>query len=220
MSDLDAQLAFLRAQRDAAPNASARDMFEQLLATLEQQAAPAEATPSQSHIQHIGGYTTIAMALAGDVPGDIYIVGARTKSTKVLLAGYLRWLASQCGQLPLRGVREQKAATDVLNIGLDQVYTQLATEVLVIREMFAGAALEQLDVQAFVREHVGDLLLPGRQRRIMAATPIGREHRAEHVIAMSQGRDGFDLRTLPADELTRTIQGATDITFYGPQLVT
>ena len=75
-------------------------------ALLRQGVPPAE---PRSHTQHIAGYATIAAAVAGDVHGDVYIVGERPETTKALLAGYLRWLAGQCGQLPLRGVREQKA---------------------------------------------------------------------------------------------------------------
>src|SRR5262245_9906306 len=220
MSDLEARLNRLRRKLASTDDPDDRADLEAAIAALQQQAVVEEALPPRIHTQHIREYTSIQAAVAGDVHGDIYIVGERAESARVLLAGYLRWLASQCGQLPLRGVREQKAATDVLNISLDQVYTQLATEIMVVREMFAGQALQRFDAQAYVRTHVDDLLLPGQQRRIMAVTPAQRDRRADQAIGMSQRRDGLDLRTLPIDELARAIQGATDVTFYGPQLVT
>lgn len=116
MTDPAAQLAFLRAQRAAATDPAARAMFDTLIASLEAQQPKYQwqdaPLPARSHSQQIGGYASIQAAIAGDVYGDIYLVGERTESTKVLLKGYLRWMASQCGQLPLRGVREQRTAAD------------------------------------------------------------------------------------------------------------
>jgi formylglycine-generating enzyme required for sulfatase activity len=232
MTDLDSQLAFLRVQRDAAPNASSRAMFEQLIATLEQQAPTAEAHPSRAHILHIREYTSIQAAIAGDVHGDIYIVGERSQSTKVLLAGYLRWLASQCGQLPLRGVREQKNATDVLNIGLDQVYTQLATTDQLERERIVGEALVRFDAAAYLAAHQGSERLPFEQRttvqRHHSATPHLSERMTrelEQLLAVQpdqalRGRDTTLFEGLDAASLSRMANGADAVTIFGPQLVT
>ncbi|MBK9713381.1 MAG: SUMF1/EgtB/PvdO family nonheme iron enzyme [Kouleothrix sp.] len=227
MSDLATQLDFLRALRDAAPDAAARAMFEQLIAEKEAAAPPA----ARGHTQHISGYATIAAAVAGDVHGDLYIVGERTHSARQLLAGYLRWLASQCGLLPLRGVREQKTATDVLQIDLDQVYTQLATTELAEREVFEGADLQQFDAQSYLAQHTGAQLLPAQQRQAVRAQ---RREPGDQLTAVDTDLDsdgplglpgatrlaGRALETLALDDVRRRAQDADRLVFSGPQLVT
>src|SRR5262249_29694896 len=52
-------------------------------ALLDHGVPPAQRT----HTQHIREYTSIQAAIAGDVHGDIYIVGERAESTKAPLAG-------------------------------------------------------------------------------------------------------------------------------------
>src|SRR5262245_55801429 len=167
MSDLEARLNRLRRKLASTDDPDDRADLEAAIAALQQQAVVEEALPPRIHTQHIREYTSIQAAVAGDVHGDIYIVGERTESAKVMLAGYLRWLASQCGQLPLRGVREQKAATDILNIGLDQVYTQLATTELVERDVFEGTALKRFDAKQYLERHASLDLLPGQWRRVV-----------------------------------------------------
>src|SRR5262245_48926773 len=170
MTDSIERLARLRRKLAATDDPEERADLEAAIDALARQIDPAAAPAEpRTHTQHISRYATIAAAVAGDVHGDIYIVGERAQSTRVLLAGYLRWLASQCGQLPLRGVHEQKSATDVLNIGLDQVYTQLATERLIERDVLAGEALAQFDANVYLTQHVGDALLPSQQRRSVRA---------------------------------------------------
>jgi formylglycine-generating enzyme required for sulfatase activity len=202
---------------------------------LRQGAPPAEV---RTHTQHIHEYTSIQAAVAGDVYGDIYIVGERAESTKVLLAGYLRWLASRCGQLPLRGVREQKTATDVLNIGLDQVYTQLATTQLVKRESFKGMALKRFDALAYLKQHLGDHLVPS-QRRIHAkvipvVTQAKNTEKQSHARYKRVGKRWKLFRYSPpdvplttttieldvaSDQLERLLRQAGELIFDGPQLV-
>jgi formylglycine-generating enzyme required for sulfatase activity len=231
MTDLDARIARLKRKLDATDDLDDRADLAAAIAALEQQRAPAEAPPSRTHTQHIAGYTTIAAAIAGDVHGDIYIVGERAESTKTLLAGYLRWLASQCGQLPLRGVREQKAATDVLNIGLDQVYTQLATEGLMEREVFEGAGLKTFDAKAYLAERIDERLLPWQQRiEARVFRPVGDVRTVfrslidqdAHSIGLGGGGSALEVRLnqqTSAEQLFKYAQEADRLTFVGPQLV-
>jgi formylglycine-generating enzyme required for sulfatase activity len=206
-------------------------------ALLRQGAAPPLVEP-RSHSQHIGGYATIQQAIAGDIHGDIYIVGERAESTKSLLAGYLRWLISRCGQLPLRGVREQMSATDLLQISLDQVYTQLATTALVRRDVFEGNALRRFNVQVYLRKHFDKLALPIQQRvGAMVTTPIAqtvdneKSARARHKRLRTRWKDTSDppIKIVPSltielpvalDAIDQVIHEASNLTFTGPQLVT
>lgn len=104
------------------------------------------------------------IAVAGDVHGNIYLYGKCGKTEAQLLEGYLRRIAQTCGTLPLQGVREQKSATDVWSISLEEVYTQLATANLIDRDIMRGDALKMFDAQAYFKQHVGKQLLPFAQR--------------------------------------------------------
>jgi formylglycine-generating enzyme required for sulfatase activity/energy-coupling factor transporter ATP-binding protein EcfA2 len=223
----EAGLAKLRAQHGA----------DAVDALLRQGVAP---PAPRSHSQQIGGYATIQQAIAGDVHGDIYIVGERAESTRVLLAGYMRWLASQCGQLPLRGVREQKSATDVLQVGLDQVYTQLATTDQVEREYIKGPALKQFNAENYLGKHTRELLLPGQQR-LFLNRPKTRYEAFDEVRDNIRSRESYRLgnrphqsmrtedsdvlvttpiESLSSDILSNIQEQVQWLEFFGPQLVT
>src|SRR5262249_3260346 len=133
------------------------------------------------------------------------------------------------GTLPLQGVREQKTADDLLTIGLDQVYTQLATTVLVERERFAGAALTGFDARAYFQQHVGAELLPIQQRQLVRRPPTPLEEQQlqqalgpglaiETVEAPGEITGSLD--QLDADTLAQIAQQVEYMTFSGPQLVT
>jgi formylglycine-generating enzyme required for sulfatase activity len=233
MTDPSARLARLRRKLaitddpdDRADLAAAIDALEQSLAS----SAP------RSHTQHITGYATIAAAIAGDVHGDLYIVGEHAQSARQLLAAYLRWLASQCGQLPLRGVREQKTATDVLDIGLDQVYTQLATNNQMLREVLEHEALIQFDAKAYLQQHAGAWVLPQQQRD---AVRIPEPYRKVPDVEIAGFRNVYvplEDATATADATFSLLESTLDIAhpgklealardhaclhFFGPQLVT
>src|SRR5262249_8636469 len=104
------------------------------------------------------------VAIAGHVYGNIYLAGQRTQSAAQLLAGYLERLRGRCGTLPLQGVREQRAADDVLKISLGQVVMQMATRAKVGREVFDGADLESFDAPRYLELHRGVQVLPQQQR--------------------------------------------------------
>lgn len=211
MTDLVTQLATLRAIR-----ASATDAIQS--AALDAAIAALEAQQPRTHTQQISGYATIAAAISGDVHGDLYIVGERAQSTSQLLIGYLRWLADSCGQIPLRGVHEQKSTSDVLNIGLDQVYMQLATNELVEREVFTGDALQRFDARSYLAQHQGSHLLPIHQRH---ALRLGGRGSADTSAAGTRSEVTEErLAGLSAEQLAR-LAGDTDrLRFLGPQLVT
>jgi formylglycine-generating enzyme required for sulfatase activity len=225
--DLASRLRKLQDARDA--DVIDEEMYQASLTKLRKEYGTAQVdtllhaaipTTSRIHIQHIREYTSIQAAIAGDVHGDIYIVGDRAQSTKVLLAGYLRWLASQCGQLPLRGVREQKTAADVLNIGLDQVYTQLATTVLVKREVFEGEALRQFDVQQYYQEHVSKHLQPFQQRRQIQHAALVVDQNGL-VYESNSGHGYTDIDRYDIKMFEELIHGGySSFIFLGPQLVT
>lgn len=235
MSDLTARLARLRKRLASTDDPEERADLEAAIDALAKQLAPADtAAASRTHIQHIHEYTSIATAVAGDVHGDIYIVGERTQSSTALMAGYLRWLASQCSQLPLRGVREQKAASDVLAISLDQVYTQLATSKMVGREIFEGNSVKQFNAETYHKEHTGIFLLPGQQRGVFVAqgfkntdvTIPGWKNVQALVTDLAESPDsvvlfpGPNLNDLKPDSLASIARQYNRIDFYGPRLVT
>jgi formylglycine-generating enzyme required for sulfatase activity len=198
-------------------------------ALLRQGTAMAE---TGSHTQHIGGFANIAAAIAGDFTGNLYIIGERAQSAAQALAGYLRWLASQCGQLPLSGVHERKGVTDVLHIHLAQVYTQLATKELIERERFEGETLKTFNAQAYLEQHVNEQVLPGEQRtqvwrRVTPDEPfygvINRSFADAQPHSFQEERKIFvpvSLSSRAADILTEVTQSTTHLVFEGPQLVT
>src|SRR5262245_32942579 len=146
MSDPASQLATLRVLRATVTDQAQGAALDALIASLE------SAETARSHAQTIGGNAQVGVAVAGDVHGNIYLAGQRGKTAAQVLEGYLRRVVQRCGTLPLQGVREQKAADDVLRISLDQVYTQLATNDLTKREVFEGEVLTQFDAAAYLAE--------------------------------------------------------------------
>src|SRR5437868_2031088 len=127
-------------------------------------AAPAAEEAARDHRLSVGHNARLAVAVAGDVHGSIYIAGRRDKTAAELLAGYLVRLTQRCGSLPLQGIYEQRAAADSLDIELDRVYTQLATTASAERERVAGEALAQFDAAAFLAQHTSAALLPAQRR--------------------------------------------------------
>ena len=131
----------------------------------------------------------------------------------------------------LHGVREQKAATDVLNIGLDQVYTQLATVGLMEREVVEGAGLKTFDAKAYLAEHNDERLLPWQQRiEARVLRPIGDVRTVfrslidqdAHSIGLGSGGSALEVRLnqqTSAEQLSKYAQEADRLTFVGPQLV-
>lgn len=189
------------------------------------------ASLGRSHTQIVTGVADIAVA--GDVHGNIFLAGQRGKTAAELLEGYLRRVAQRCGRLPLQGVREQKTADDVLQISLEQVYTQLATTALAARERFDGPALAAFDAKAYMAAHVDTRLLPAQQRRTLSRPPTQEDQERRHSATQTALGAHFSIEgTLAAGDLHQSLDqldadalqklaGTVDwLVFTGPQLVT
>jgi formylglycine-generating enzyme required for sulfatase activity len=175
----------------------------------------------------------VGMLNLGDIGGNLYVYGRRAKPKAELLAGYLNRLAQHCVALPLQALREQRAADDRLAIGLDHVYTQLATTVLVPRERFVGDALRQLDAKDLVKNHAAEGLLPVAQRlqlHIMRREAEGSTDFQSPVLNIramlddnspSRGFESGPLSDYPADRLQAlaTNEHVIEFQLFGPQLV-
>jgi hypothetical protein len=175
----------------------------------------------------------LGMLNLGDIGGNLYVYGRRAKPKAELLAGYLHRLAQHCAALPLQALREQRAADDRLAIGLDHVYTQLATTVLVPREQFTGDALRQLDAKELLKNHAAEGLLPAAQRlrlSIMRREAEGSRDFQSPVLDIramfddnspSRGFESGPLSDYPADRLQAlaTNEHVIEFQFFGPQLV-
>ena len=133
MTDPNAQLAFLRTQRDLAPDAAIRAMFEQLITSLEAQSVPA---------QTIAGSSEVGVAVAGDVRGAVvaplfpegasgnYIAGvlnlyqptpaAPPADYDAALRRYLKHLYSLYATLDLRGIDDRP-----MDMPLSEIYVSL-----------------------------------------------------------------------------------------------
>ena len=195
------------------------------------------AQPTGGNSQAYGDNANIGVIVGGSVFGHVFLNGYRERSREELLAAYLGRLAERCAAMPLQGVNNERDTDDTLRLGLDQVYTQLATTARMPREIFEGAALQAFDPEAFLQEHIGEAVQP-KQRRV--ALLIRQPHTAEDGQADQPGRplaalgeaveslaeDGKSrtiIHTLTertsADELRRMIDGALELTALGPQLV-
>src|SRR5262245_6520421 len=226
MTDPVTQLATLRALRATVTDPAQGAALDALIANLES----AEVAPQR---QNISGNAQVGIAVAGSIHGNVYLDGRRGKTAAELLRAYLQRLAQRCGTLPLQGVREQKAADDVLRISLDQVYTQLATTALAEREVIAGPVRMGFDAAAYLAEHVGARVLPGQQRTVLRRppTPQDRDHPAGPIGASIadarlldrvsvSGVVSQELQQLDAAALARLTGEVEQLVFCGPQLVT
>jgi hypothetical protein len=191
-------LAKLRAQYgDAAVNA------------LRHQPKPASTAPNQSITN-----TAPNQGAQGIFYGTVYIHGQRGKSATEMIGAYLQRQLQRCDRLPLQGVYQQKAADDVLQMSLEQVYTQLALQHAIVREEFTDAALAAFDASAYLDIHRGEDLLPGRERTQFIAHGAPSRHPLGDALAERS------LATLDADDLARLARESKRLQFLGPQLVT
>jgi formylglycine-generating enzyme required for sulfatase activity len=218
-NDLAAQLAFLRQQRAAAPDAVTRAMFDSLIALLEAQQAASRDTATGDNIAVGDMNQAIGVAIGAGARATVYIDGRQGKTNDELLAAYYRRLAQRCRSVPLQGVYEQRSTADSLSIDLDQVYTQLATTTRVEREHLDRAALERFDAAAFLAAHTGPDRLPVERRTAFrvaggARAKRGAEEREPLGVDTLTNLEGMD-----ADDLAQYAHEADRITFLGPELV-
>jgi formylglycine-generating enzyme required for sulfatase activity len=194
--------------------------------------APGDAAAARGHTLVVNDGAQVPVAVAGDVSGGVrvFIAGRRVPASDELLAGYLARLRGRCGELPLRGVREQKSATDVFNIGLDQVYTQLATTRLLTRERFFPQQIHELDPEQFLKQHQGEHLLPLKRREALVVPTRLLDDPVKYAFSGHRGirnqEELYDLQHISHSELQRicdTVSQSTEqvpISFAGLQLVT
>ena len=116
MTESNDRLTRLRRKLATTDDPEDRADLEAAIAALEAQQPPA---------QIITGQAQVGVAVAGNLHGNVYLDGRRADAAEKMLAGYLARLRGRCASMPLEGVRQQKQASDVLAISLDQVYTQM-----------------------------------------------------------------------------------------------
>lgn len=132
-------------------------------------------------------------------------------------------------------MRQQKQVGDVLRIGLDQVYTQLTVPGWVQREVYAGADLRRLDIEAYMKQHAGDDLLPW-QRRVTLRRPLtpAERKKAKRDVREMVTRDmsirADDVRIDDSVEeslahldlvaFRKNVRTIDQVAFFGPRLVT
>jgi formylglycine-generating enzyme required for sulfatase activity len=177
------------------------------------QAAPTGDTITVGNLTQATG-----VAVGAGARATVYIDGRRGKTSTELLAQYLAYVRGRYAALQLQGVYEKRSAEDVLQISLEQVYTQLATETQVEREHYSGAALESFDAQAYCVQHSGDDVLPS-QRRWLRMLP----RETDGVVPTGENPSPYtwlDVTTCTGDELAWYTRDLDPIKFFGPQLVT
>jgi hypothetical protein len=213
MSDPTTQLQQLRAMRDQLPE-DMRAQFDAQIAALEGMLQP---SPPEQTITN----TAPNQGAQGVFYGNVYLYGQRGKQASELIGAYLERQARRCGSLPLQGVYQQKASDDVLAISLEQVYTQLATTELVKRERYEGEALQVFDAEAYLKQHVGESVLPA-WHRLFVYHP---EFTKSQLVDTTVSSDIFEIRYKELNEigvkdLSQLSEDFDRLTFLGPQLVT
>ena len=184
----------------------------------------AEAPPAPPSARAATVTGQVGTLIQGDVQGHVFINGQRGKAPAQLLAAYLRELASHCGALPLQGVRDQHAASDILAISLDQVYTQLATTLTIDREPWQAAELSEDALREYLGQHTGAEILPAAQRTTVRLSESPVTHRGGGFGPESLGgaTKGPNLEQTSAADLLRLFAswGPAPVVFQGPQLLT
>ncbi|MBK9713382.1 MAG: SUMF1/EgtB/PvdO family nonheme iron enzyme [Kouleothrix sp.] len=202
MSDPAAQLDFLRTQRDAAPDAAARAMFEQLIAAIESQ-------PTRAHSTAIGDSAQVGVSTAGDVHGSVvaplfpagasgnYIAGVinlyqhsptvTAADYEAALRRYLDDLYARHSTLDLRGIDEQGP----VEIQLADLYISLTLREPALASLRGRDAVRRLMTQP-ADPHPADAGLAGEAQRTVAWSEALRDHPRLAVI----GRPGSGKTTL------------------------
>jgi len=235
MSDLAATLQKLRDLLDA--GVLDADEYAQKLERLRGQygvvivdvllnATPPPSTPVTPP-QIITGQANVAVAIAGNQYGHIFIGGQRSQSDTALLHAYLLRVITACDSLPIQAFRDTQDLHDQVSLSLEQVYTELATTAdPVPRDRVADEALAQWDGAAFWQAHIGADILPW-QRRVRLIRPLtATERTARQNDVGFAGRGPLpdmlaeDVESLGRERLTELATQVPWLQFAGPQLVT
>ena len=221
--DLAARIARLRRKLAEASDPDDRADLAAAIAALEQVPTPITTT------QTIGGGAQVGVAVGRDFHGNVYLNGMRGKTAEELMHGYLTRLAQHCGTLPLQGVREQRSATDVLEISLEQVYTQLAlNKGLMEREVFNAKELGELTdfhMRAYLEQHIDHHLLPLAMRKrawlIQQDIPDTVSLSGRLIVQDGIPFETIDLEVTSANSHILSSKSANKgVVFFGPQLAT
>ncbi|WP_129630691.1 SHOCT domain-containing protein [Candidatus Oscillochloris fontis] len=183
-----------------------------LLAADTLQPAPAGNT------QTIKDEANVGVAVAGHVYGHIFINGKRDADASTLIATYLTQVARLCEVMPLQGVSHERERDDTLRLGLDQVYTQLATTALCDREQFAVADLSKEALDAYLQAHTGAACMPAHRRTTFRSLE---PHRTEGMLAEYRSPDLEQTSAADLLQMVATWEGDhLTLVFQGPQIVT
>lgn len=173
--------------------------------------------------QQIGDSAQVAVAVAGNIYGDITVNGSAVHDGIELVRGYCEVVRHRYQDATLPSVPEPQAPSRNFRINLEQVYLHVATSMLTERETFDRMALKNLDVQEFIDAHMSADQLPADIRSAVTLRRRTRTRRSAMTDAASgpvrKQDERLDLRQmLPRDtvELRRTSER---VTFIGPQLV-
>ena len=136
----------------------------------------ASAPPSGGTTQVLTGQATVAVAIAGDHHGHIFLDGQRAEHSAALLHAYLLRVVAACDTIPLQPFHDKRDLHDAAAVSLDQVYTELATTRLADREVLSRQRHDTthsriswldgatFDAEAYYAAHVGSNLLPFQRR--------------------------------------------------------
>jgi formylglycine-generating enzyme required for sulfatase activity len=161
----------------------------------------------------------------GDIGGNVYLDGKRREDHDVLIRAYLLRLITRCDSVPLTAMRDKRSPNDELAISLEQVYTQLATQTTILREIFGphwpGSKNKAID---FLSNHRGGMTLPKdwrdkievrfkRNRQEIRSMDASKQH-----TWLDGKRQELILSTTTAEELAN-LQNAVEVRAFGPQIV-
>lgn len=214
------QLAALRAVRATITDSTQAAALDMVIAEL----VSAEVAQLR---QAISGSAQVGVAIAGNMHGNIYMAEHHRHDPAQLLVNYLERVRQRSGYMLLHGLHDQQTVADGLRIGLDQVYTQLATTTLVEREVFDRSALHHHDILSFVKEHSDEQALPSKLRRAVrlrhaASVQVSDRGEAGQPAGPIQRKEEerLDLPYFSSEELATVAWQVEELTFFGPQLVT
>ncbi|EFO79651.1 signal transduction protein [Oscillochloris trichoides DG-6] len=214
--DLSARLTRLRRKHANESDPEERADLAAAIEALEQKIAAQQPAPVH-HNQTINN-STVGVGVAGHVYGHIFINGKHDTDSSKLIFTYLNHVARTCDVMPLQGVSSERERDDTLRLGLDQVYTQLATTQVVDREPFAVADLSKEALAAYLQAHTGAACMPAQRRTTFRSLE---PHCTEGMLAEYRSPDLEQISAADLLQMVATWEGDhPTLVFQGPQIVT